>query len=71
VPGRLQALNHDGGVPPLVLPKAHQHATACVLVDDVAANLPPAADVDMATIHHTDSSATVKALEKVFGRSLR
>jgi hypothetical protein len=42
-----------------------------VLVDDVA-NLPPAADVSMATIHHTDSSATVKgALEEAFGLSLR
>jgi hypothetical protein len=47
-------------------------AAACVLVDDVAANLSPAADVGMATIHHTDSSATVKgALEEAFGLSLR
>ncbi len=44
-------------------------ARACVLVDDVAANLPPAADMGMATIHHTDSSATVRALERVFGLS--
>ncbi len=44
-------------------------ATACVLVDDVAANLPPAAEVGMATIHHMDSSDTVRALERVFGLS--
>jgi putative hydrolase of the HAD superfamily len=42
-------------------------AAACVLVDDVAANLPPAAEVGMATIHHTDSSATIHALERILG----
>jgi putative hydrolase of the HAD superfamily len=33
---------------------------ACVLVDDVAANLTPAAELGMASIHHTDSAATVR-----------
>jgi putative hydrolase of the HAD superfamily len=43
---------------------------ACVLVDDVAANLPPAAELGMATIHHTDSVGTVQELERVFGIEL-
>jgi beta-phosphoglucomutase-like phosphatase (HAD superfamily) len=45
-------------------------AGACVLVDDVAANLPPAAELGMATIHHTNSAATVHQLERVFGLGL-
>jgi putative hydrolase of the HAD superfamily len=45
-------------------------ASACVLVDDVAANLPPAAELGMATIHHTDSAATVRELGRVFGIEL-
>jgi putative hydrolase of the HAD superfamily len=39
----------------------------CVLVDDVAANLAPAAELGMATIHHTDSAATVSELERFIG----
>jgi putative hydrolase of the HAD superfamily len=45
-------------------------AGACVLVDDVAANLPPAAELGMATIHHVDGVATVQELEQVFGIEL-
>jgi putative hydrolase of the HAD superfamily len=45
-------------------------AGACVLVDDVAANLPPAAELGMATIHHTDSTATIRELERIFGVGL-
>jgi FMN phosphatase YigB (HAD superfamily) len=37
----------------------------CGLVDDVAVNLPPAAELGMATIHHTDSATTVRELEQV------
>jgi hypothetical protein len=37
-----------------------------VLVDDVAANLPPAADLGMATIHHLNSSTTIAKLERLF-----
>jgi putative hydrolase of the HAD superfamily len=43
---------------------------ACVLVDDVAANLPPAAELGMATMHHTDSASTVAELERVLGVDL-
>jgi putative hydrolase of the HAD superfamily len=45
-------------------------AGACVLVDDVAANLAPAAELGMATIHHTNSAATVRELERVLGVDL-
>jgi putative hydrolase of the HAD superfamily len=51
----------------LAVDKLGLPATACVLVDDVAANLPPAAEVGMATIHHTDNSASIHALEGVLG----
>jgi epoxide hydrolase-like predicted phosphatase len=39
----------------------------CVFVDDVAANLPPAAELGMATIHHVDSSQTIAQLERLLG----
>jgi putative hydrolase of the HAD superfamily len=37
----------------------------CVFVDDVAANLPPAARLGMATIHHVDSSRTIPELNRL------
>jgi putative hydrolase of the HAD superfamily len=43
------------GVPP----------SRCVFVDDVAANLPAAAELGMATVHHVDSSTTVAELERL------
>ncbi len=43
----------------------------CVFVDDVAANLPAAAELGMATVHHVDSTATVQQLEQLFGITLR
>jgi putative hydrolase of the HAD superfamily len=42
----------------------------CVFVDDVAANLPPAAELGMATIHHVDSSRTIAELERLLGLPL-
>jgi putative hydrolase of the HAD superfamily len=39
----------------------------CVFVDDVAANLPPAAELGMATIHHVDSSRTIAELGRLLG----
>ena len=39
----------------------------CLFVDDVAANLPPAAELGMATIHHVDSSQTIAQLERLLG----
>jgi hypothetical protein len=36
----------------------------------VAANLPPAAKLGMATIHHADSATTVRELERVLGIDL-
>jgi putative hydrolase of the HAD superfamily len=45
-------------------------ASACVLVDDVAANLPAAAELGMAAVHHIDSAATVRELEQLFGVDL-
>jgi putative hydrolase of the HAD superfamily len=37
----------------------------CVFVDDVAANLPPAAKLGMATIHHVASSRTIPELNRL------
>jgi putative hydrolase of the HAD superfamily len=71
VSGEVSLRKPDPAIYLLAADKLGLPAAACVLVDDVAANLPPAADVGMATIHHTDSSATVKALEEAFGLPLR
>jgi epoxide hydrolase-like predicted phosphatase len=43
----------------------------CVFVDDLAFNLPPAADLGMATVHHTDSEKTIAELELLLGVELR
>lgn len=43
---------------------------ACVFVDDLPFNLAPAAELGMATIHHTSSSETIPQLERLFGLEL-
>jgi putative hydrolase of the HAD superfamily len=43
----------------------------CVFVDDLPFNLPPAVELGMAVIHHTDSQATVSELERLLGLALR
>jgi putative hydrolase of the HAD superfamily len=39
----------------------------CVFVDDLPFNLPPAVELGMATVHHTDAAATVAELERLLG----
>jgi epoxide hydrolase-like predicted phosphatase len=43
---------------------------ACVFVDDLPFNLPPAAELGMATVHHTETSATIAELERLLGVAL-
>jgi epoxide hydrolase-like predicted phosphatase len=43
----------------------------CVYVDDLAFNLPPAAELGMATVHHVDADRTVDELEQLLGLKLR
>ncbi len=43
----------------------------CVFVDDLPFNLKPAAELGMATIHHTDSAQTVAEMERLLGVELR
>jgi len=43
----------------------------CVFVDDLPFNLPPAAELGMATVHHTDSQRTIDELEQLLGTELR
>ena len=43
----------------------------CVFVDDLAWNLEPAAELGMATVHHTDTQRTIGELEQLFGVQLR
>jgi len=43
---------------------------ACVYVDDLPFNLPPAQELGMATVHHVDTVATIAELERLLGRSL-
>jgi putative hydrolase of the HAD superfamily len=43
----------------------------CVFVDDLPFNLPPAAELGMATVHHVDSQRTIAELEQLLGVELR
>jgi putative hydrolase of the HAD superfamily len=45
-------------------------AAACVFVDDLPFNLPPAQELGMATVHHTDPRVTIAELEKLLGLTL-
>lgn len=42
-----------------------------VFVDDIQHNLPPAEEIGMATIHHTEPEKTVSELEALLGLELR
>lgn len=44
--------------------------TACVYVDDLPFNLTPAAELGMATVHHTSAGTTIPELERLLGVSL-
>jgi putative hydrolase of the HAD superfamily len=44
---------------------------ACVFVDDLPFNLKPAAELGMATVHHTSSEQTIPELEQLLGVGLR
>jgi putative hydrolase of the HAD superfamily len=43
---------------------------ACVYVDDLPFNLPPAEQLGMATVHHVEAAATIAELERRLGVSL-
>jgi epoxide hydrolase-like predicted phosphatase len=42
----------------------------CVFVDDIRLNLAPAAELGMATVHHSTSSQTIPELERLLGVEL-
>ena len=44
---------------------------ACVFVDDLPFNLGPAAELGMATVHHTSSQQTIAELERLLDVALR
>jgi epoxide hydrolase-like predicted phosphatase len=44
---------------------------ACVFVDDLPFNLAPAAELGMATVHHTSAGETIAELERLLGVALR
>ncbi len=44
---------------------------ACVFVDDLTFNLPPAEELGMATVHHVDSDQTIAELERLLAVDLR
>ena len=44
---------------------------ACVFVDDLTFNLPPAEELGMATVHHIDSDQTIAELERLLAVDLR
>jgi FMN phosphatase YigB (HAD superfamily) len=43
----------------------------CVFVDDLPFNLKPAAELGMATVHHSSSEQTIAELEQLLGLELR
>jgi epoxide hydrolase-like predicted phosphatase len=43
----------------------------CVFVDDLPFNLKPAAELGMATVHHSASEQTIPELEKLLAVELR
>jgi putative hydrolase of the HAD superfamily len=43
---------------------------SCVFVDDLPFNLPPAAELGMATVHHTSTAQTIAELEELLGVAL-
>jgi putative hydrolase of the HAD superfamily len=43
----------------------------CVFVDDLPFNLPPAAEIGMATVHHVSAEETIPELERLLGVGLR
>ncbi len=45
--------------------------SACVFVDDLTFNLPPAQELGMATVHHVDSGQTIAELERLLSVDLR
>jgi putative hydrolase of the HAD superfamily len=45
--------------------------STCVFVDDLPFNLGPAAELGMATVHHTSSEDTIAELERLLGVNLR
>jgi len=47
--------------------RAGAEPRACVYVDDLPFNLPPAAELGMATVHHVDTTATIAELERLLG----
>lgn len=42
----------------------------CVFVDDLPFNLPPAQELGLATVHHTDSERTISELERLLAVEL-
>jgi epoxide hydrolase-like predicted phosphatase len=44
---------------------------SCVFVDDLPFNLTPAAELGMATVHHTNAEETIAELERLLGVRLR
>jgi epoxide hydrolase-like predicted phosphatase len=44
---------------------------SCVFVDDLPFNLKPAAELGMATVHHTAAPETISELERLLGVALR
>ena len=46
-------------------------AAECAFVDDLPFNLPPAEQLGMVGVHHTEAATTIPELERLFGVALR
>jgi len=51
--------------------RAGVEPSECVFVDDIPRNLEPAAELGMATVHHTSAPQTIAELERLLGLELR
>jgi putative hydrolase of the HAD superfamily len=65
VSGEVGIRKPDPAIYQLAIEKLGVPPSRCVLVDDVATNLTPAAELGMATIHHTDTARTIAELDRL------
>jgi len=71
ISGEVGLSKPDSAIYELAASRLGLPASACVFVDDIAHNLPPARALGMATIHHTDNAATLAELERLLGVPLQ
>jgi putative hydrolase of the HAD superfamily len=67
ISGEVGIRKPDPAIYRLAAEKLGVTAEECVFVDDIASNLPAAQELGMTTVHHRDTSQTLRALQELFG----